>query len=195
VINPSEKADCDRWLEHLGVADAPLVVVQTEARREKRGRWPAKRWARLLRAIMERMPTAFALVAGTPEEKTAVGTVVDAVDHPRVRSVAGELPLRRLIALLDRAHSCLSLDTGPAHIAAAVGCPVTVIAGPVHPGLYRPVGLPGRVEVVAGIPPEEWPSDHMVFYRTHRVEAVEPEAVLAAWEGLNRRIDRGLSSS
>jgi len=190
VIDPAEAADCDRWLEHRGLASAPVVVVQSQSRRRSKGRWPAERWAELLRAIMERMPSAHAVFNGTAREAAAVRSVVKAVGHPRVQSAAGELPLRRLIALLDRAHSCVSLDSGPAHIAAAVGCPVTVVVGSVHPDLYRPVGLPGRVGVAASVPPEDWHSDPDVFFQIHRVETVEPAVVLAAWESVRARSGR-----
>jgi heptosyltransferase-2/heptosyltransferase-3 len=43
---------------------------------------------------------------------------------PRVKAVADQLPLRRLFALLTRAHSMIRVDTGPAHAAAALGCAI-----------------------------------------------------------------------
>ena len=179
---PAEVADCEGWLAERGWAGSPVVVMQIESRRKKRGRWPVDRWAAVVRGVVGRIPSARVLFAGTAKEAPAVRAVVEATAHPRVHGVAGELPIRRLIALLTRAHSCLSLDTGPAHIAAAVGCPVVVLAGTVHPDLYRPVGTSGRVEVVTGMPPAERPSDFEVFYDGHTVEMVAVDAVLEAWE-------------
>ncbi|MFM2399101.1 MAG: hypothetical protein RL341_1258, partial [Pseudomonadota bacterium] len=40
-----------------------------------------------------------------------------------------ELPIARLLPLLRRAHSMISVDTGPAHAAAALGCPLVVMFG------------------------------------------------------------------
>jgi hypothetical protein len=40
-------------------------------------------------------------------------------DQGQVHNVADDLPLRRLLALLSMAHSGISVDTGPAHAAAA----------------------------------------------------------------------------
>lgn len=194
VIDPAEATVSQRWLENRGLASAPVVVVQSQSRRRSKGRWPAERWAGLLRAIMERLPSAHAVFTGTSREAGAIRRVVRAIGHPRVHSVAGELSLRPLIALLDRAHSCVSLDSGPAHIAAAVGCPVTVVVGPAHPGLYRPVGLSGRVGVVGGMPPEDWPSDPAVFSQTHRVESVDPAVVFKTWETVCERSGRWKSA-
>lgn len=187
VISADEIEDCESWLEDRGLSGVPIVVVQTEARRRNRGRWPTQCWVEVLREIVNRLPSACALVVGAPNERAKVQGLVKDVGQPRVRSAAGELPLRRLIPLLERAHSCLSIDTGPAHIAAAVDCPVVVVAGPVHPGLYRPVGRPGLVEVVTGMPPDEWPSDYRIFRQLHTMEMVAPADVLDAWERVSRR--------
>jgi heptosyltransferase-2/heptosyltransferase-3 len=187
VVRPDETADCEAWLRDRGLSGAPIVVVQTESRRLKRGRWPTRCWVEVLGRILEQMPAAYALVVGAPRERETVQELVTAIGHPRVRFAAGELPLRHLIALLDRAHSCLSLDTGTAHIAAAVGCPVVVVVGPVHPGLYRPIGRPELVELATSMAPRDWPSDYRAFCREHNLASVEPAAVLGAWERVARR--------
>jgi heptosyltransferase-2/heptosyltransferase-3 len=56
-------------------------------------------------------------------------------------NAAGELPIPRLIALLERAQGLVTVDSGPAHAAAAVGCPQVVLFGKASPSLYRPWGV------------------------------------------------------
>lgn len=57
-----------------------------------------------------------------------------------------------LAARFAAAHAAISIDTGPGHLAAAVGCPLVSVFGPSDPKLFLPRG-PGRVELVLGSAP------------------------------------------
>ena len=50
-----------------------------------------------------------------------------------------------LAGLLARARALVSNDSGPMHLAGAVGTPVVAMFGPTDPGLTGPVGSPSRV--------------------------------------------------
>jgi heptosyltransferase-2/heptosyltransferase-3 len=58
-----------------------------------------------------------------------------------VHNVADDLPIHILLPLLERASSMVSVDTGPAHASAALGCPSVVLFGTSDPRLYRPGGV------------------------------------------------------
>jgi heptosyltransferase-2/heptosyltransferase-3 len=61
------------------------------------------------------------------------------------------LPIPRLVALLERASGLVTVDSGPAHAAAAVDCPQVVLFGKALPSLYRPWGTGGAdVRVLTG---------------------------------------------
>ena len=75
------------------------------------------------------MPTLRVMVCGSPSEAPIVKEIVTLCNDQRVMSVAADLPLTRLIALTGVAHSMISIDTGPAHIAAAMDCPSVVLFG------------------------------------------------------------------
>jgi heptosyltransferase-2/heptosyltransferase-3 len=60
-----------------------------------------------------------------------------------VHNVADDLPVPRLLALLAEADSLLSVDSGPAHAAVAVGCPVVDLFGKASVDEYRPRGASG----------------------------------------------------
>lgn len=193
VVAAAEDEDCRRWLDGLGWRGEPLVLFQTEARRKKRGRWPAERWRELIAAVLARLPGARALLAGTPAEQPRTAALAAACADPRVRDVAGELPLRRLFALLPYAHSCFSLDTGPAHAAAALGCPVVVLMGHADPRRNRPYGSPDLVQVVAAWPEAEWPATCEAWGAAHDIHAIEVAEVLAAWDRLALRAQASAS--
>ena len=188
VVAAMEDADCRRWLEALGWRGEPLVLFQTEARRLNRGRWPEERWRELIAGVLGRLPGAWALLLGTAGERPRTSALAAACRDPRVRDVAGDLPLRRLFALLPYAHSCFSLDTGPAHAAAALSCPVVMLMGRADPRRNRPFGPPALVQVVTAWPdPARWPPDAAEWWDRHDITEIPVGAVVAAWERLGPR--------
>jgi hypothetical protein len=78
--------------------------------------------------------------------------IVSAVADKRVRSLAGETPLRRLLSVLSLAHSLISVDTGPAHAAAAIGCPLVVLFGATDPRVNGPIATSAPVSIISGPP-------------------------------------------
>jgi heptosyltransferase-2/heptosyltransferase-3 len=187
AVPEADRRDCRRWIEESGWGGRPLVLVQSQSRRRNRGRWPTERWAAAVAAVLADLPAARVLLLGSPAEARAVEVLRAACADPRVVNVAAELPLDRLFALATVAHSCLSLDSGPAHVAAALGCPVVVLPGWADPRRNRPPGPPERVRVVAEAPPDEWPPDVYGWQRWHRLEVVPVAAVVQAWRGLAPR--------
>jgi heptosyltransferase-2/heptosyltransferase-3 len=188
AVSAEEAVEAAAWLQGIGWHAAPLVVVQPGNKRSMKGKagvrdlkhWPEERWAAVVRGVLAAQPAARVLIAGTPSEAAVIGPIVELVGDTRCRSGADDLPLRRLFAILARAHSLISVDTGPAHAAAALGCPVTVLFGKTDPFRNRPVGR-ARVSVVAG-PPDAPPTDSPEAWAAcHDMAFITPEAVLAAW--------------
>ena len=110
---------------------------------------------------------------------TPVETLRRACGDERVANAAHDLGLRRLFALATLAHSCVSLDSGPAHVAAACGCPVVVLMGMADPRRNRPLGR-AAVEIVTSVPEDEWPATRAEWEAWHQVAAIEVPAVVAA---------------
>lgn len=181
AVTPEEVDDCRSWLARRGLGDAPMVVVQTSSRNLKRGRWPRDRWRRAGEGILSALPDARLVLTGTPAEGDEVRSLVSELGDPRLVDATSDLPLRRLFALLTLAHSCVSLDTGPAHAAAALGCPVVVLTGAADPRRCQPRPDRAPVEVVASIPREEWPDDPHEWRRRNRMEQIGVDDVLEAW--------------
>jgi heptosyltransferase-2/heptosyltransferase-3 len=95
------------------------------------------------------------------------------------------LTLRRLFALLEHANSMISLDTGPAHAAAALGCPVVVLAGRADPRRNRPAGPPERVQLATAFAEGSWPTTVGEWWRLHHPADIQVASVVDAWSRLN----------
>ncbi|HEX6497636.1 MAG TPA: glycosyltransferase family 9 protein [Micromonosporaceae bacterium] len=100
-------------------ASGPRVVLHpgaTDARR----RWPAERFAAVGDALARL--GAHVLVTGTPPERDLVEQVVATMDAPAT-ALVGALSIGGLAALFAGSALVVSNDTGPVHVAEAVGCP------------------------------------------------------------------------
>ena len=102
-------------------------------------RWPAERFAALaLRLGSTHAPVA--LTYGPGEESLVEEVERRAAGHARRVATPG---LRVLAAVLSRARQVIGGDTGPLHLAAALGVPVLGIYGPKDPAVYGPYGRRG----------------------------------------------------
>jgi heptosyltransferase-2/heptosyltransferase-3 len=177
----SELAEASVWLRDRGWTGRPLILVQPGNHRSasrKRGRWrrlnkddkawPIERWGELLRRVQARTPQAQLLLRGAPTEVPMLKEVAAASGLADVAALY--LPLRPTFALCTMAHSMISVDTGPAHAAAAVGLPLVVICGVQPPGFWAPRSATGSPVLTVGGPP-----------LTLRADQVPVEAVFNAW--------------
>jgi lipopolysaccharide heptosyltransferase II len=106
----------------LGDADdAPLVALHVGASATSR-RWPAERFGAVADELVRRRGARI-VFTGSASEAPLVAAARAVMSRPS-RSLAGELSLGELGALLARADLVVTNNSGPAHLAAAVGTPV-----------------------------------------------------------------------
>jgi lipopolysaccharide heptosyltransferase II len=107
-------------------------------------RWSGESFARLVRQLDDPKATSFAFI-GTAPERSYVQSVIERTGiHGRCGNLAGMLSVPQLSALLERASLVVSNDSGPAHIAAALGAPVLAMYGPESPEFYGLIGRRAR---------------------------------------------------
>jgi heptosyltransferase-2/heptosyltransferase-3 len=94
------------------------------------------------------------VLSGMPKERRLLTSIARAVPSKRVFQASHDLPMRRLLALLERAAAMVSVDTGPAHAAAALGCPLIVLYGAARPAQWLPRGAESSTVIAIGGPPE-----------------------------------------
>lgn len=102
-------------------------------------RWPSERFAAAAVAVSSQEDVRWVLFGG-PKDQAITGQIARAV--PGAVDVAGRTTLRELMALLAACRVVLTNDTGPMHVAAALGVPVVVPFGSTSPELTGP-GMPG----------------------------------------------------
>ncbi len=106
----------------------------------ERKRWPVERYATVARFILDHYPNTAVVVVGGPGDREAGEQIVRELQG-RGLNVAGDLALRETAAVLAKCGLYLGNDTGPMHIAAAVGVPIVAIyADPPLPELASSAG-------------------------------------------------------
>ena len=191
-VPPEWHVQTEAWLQQHRLAERPLILLQPGHKKtHKRGRiataahdkhWPAERWGAVVRAVLAEVPGAAALVCGSARERGLVQEIVDAAgalpSGARIVNVAAMQPtLQRVVALTARAHSMISVDTGPAHIAGAMDCPLLVLYGSAGWQRWRPRSPSGNVQVLGP----------RAFTPGAEVMSLGVDAVLSAWRALSPR--------
>lgn len=103
-------------------------------------RWPADRFGAVAGRVSAEVPGIRWVILGGPGDRAVAGTL--AAMLPGAVDLAGRTTLRELMAVLASCRLVLTNDTGPMHVAAALGVPVVVPFGSTSPELTGP-GMPG----------------------------------------------------
>lgn len=149
-------------LEPLGISPGPVanfhVPIQPKAK-EKMSRLvppgaigliagcrgPGKRWPiEGFGAVIDALPDRPFVLFGTPDERDLCTEVV-AWCHRPVANLAGQTSLPEMVAGLARCALVIGNDTGPLHVAAALGVPVVGLYGPTNPQSVGPYNQLERV--------------------------------------------------
>lgn len=105
--------------------------------------WPADHFAEVADRLIEDYRAAV-YFTGSPGDGPAIKAIQDRMRHPTT-SLAGRTTLTELAAFYQLMACVISTDTGPMHIAAAVGTPVIALFGPTAPWRTGPYGQAHRV--------------------------------------------------
>jgi lipopolysaccharide heptosyltransferase II len=122
----------------------PLVGIHASGGREVK-QWEPARFAELASRLAASHAARIVLTGSAGDRavvdrlKAALPSGIDAID------LAGDLDLVTLAAVLERMAVFVTGDTGPMHLAAAVGTPVVAVFGPSDPARWGPLASAARI--------------------------------------------------
>jgi ADP-heptose:LPS heptosyltransferase len=120
----------------LANAEPPLIGLHPAARELTR-RWPVERFATVGTALRRKYGGTVVIV-GEPEEQATGEMLVQQLGEPYLNLI-GKTSLVTLGAVIDRLSVLITNDTGPAHIAYALGAPTVTIFGAGNPATNGPL--------------------------------------------------------
>lgn len=129
-------AAVDQFLQEHKALDHPLVGLNLSASRPIK-QWPLAQFVEVAQQVV-RMG-AIPVLLGGPTDR-AIAARFQEMSAVEVVVATGRLNLRQSAALLQRCRVVVTADTGPMHLAVAVGTPVVAIFGPTDPELTGPIG-------------------------------------------------------
>jgi heptosyltransferase-1 len=136
-VDPEAEAWCGKWLAATFRGAARPIALITPGAGWGAKRWPPERYAAVAAGLADR--GLHVVVNAGPGEETIATAIATG------GAVALTTTLPQLIALTRRVALCIGGDTGPLHLASALGRPVVGIYGPTDPSRNGPYGTRARV--------------------------------------------------
>src|SRR6185437_6295627 len=131
------RMDLQSLIGRYALADRPVILFQAGNKRTMHGGsrkrrsntkyWPEGRWAAVLRMFRAEYPRHALLLLGAAREAALNKEILARAQVTDAHNLAGQSSVPQLLALVERAFGMVSVDTGSAHVAAAVGCPLLVL--------------------------------------------------------------------
>ena len=139
-LRPENRAEAEALVRAHGIENGYVVLHAARGISLERVRWPVERFA----AIGDAMSMACGLpvaLTGSADDAPSIRAIGERMTRPHA-VVAGDTTLMGLAALLERAGVVVALDSGPMHIAAALGTPTVGIFAlrTDLPDRWRPLG-------------------------------------------------------
>lgn len=129
-ISPKEKEDAHQFLKLLGINLEKNIIVGINpgAAFGTAKCWPPERFESVTRQLLEN-PEVIVLYFGDASGTSLINDICKSLPPERVINLAGRTTLRELIALINSCSIILTNDSGPMHIAAALGVPLLALFG------------------------------------------------------------------
>jgi lipopolysaccharide heptosyltransferase II len=136
-------AEAQAWVrDHLGEAGHHRLLVVHPGSGGRRKVWPPERFGTALRSVLNQFPELRVVLLGGPAEEDLLEVINHTLERsmrPRVVNLGGQTDFARMGAVFQRAALVLCNDSGPMHLAAAVGAPGVALFGPTDPEIWGPV--------------------------------------------------------
>lgn len=147
-LSDEDRRQAASILDRAGLAGhAPLVAVHPGASKEPRA-WHPDRFAGLGRSLAGRYAARIILL-GSAAERGLRERIAGGIPRGGVFLPAPDLSMKATGALIERCHLFVGNDSGPMHVAAALGVPTVAIFGPGTPRRTAPIAARGRVVAIS----------------------------------------------
>ncbi len=120
---------------HIQSDELPVLVINPAASKPERS-WFAASYVEVIRFVLSHFNMQVILIGGPGPQDKALGDAI-ASEVP-VTNLIGQSTPKQLLALIDLATLVVCPDTGPAHMASAMGTPVVALHAVTHVGISGP---------------------------------------------------------
>jgi ADP-heptose:LPS heptosyltransferase len=136
VIPADDKCHAEQKATALGISLSEAIVINPAGTRDI-NRWPPEKLAEFIAWIEVNLEGFTPVLVGGPGDSWLEDAIVNHLGRP-VKSLIGKLSLQELGSVLQQAAVTVTGDTGPLHIAAAVGARIVCLSGAADPDRTGP---------------------------------------------------------
>lgn len=180
-LGADDRAAANAVWQTLPHSDAAFTIVAAVTTRQPIGVFPPSLFRQILSEALAIEPRARVLLAGSDADRPVLDTIAGELGD-RAITIAGTLPVRAFIALLERADALLGSDSGPRHMANAAGIPVFFVRNMAVPEIEAGRYCDTETDLA---PPGQFLSPEA---NRAALETIDPAAAAAALiEGARRR--------
>ncbi|HEX2584256.1 MAG TPA: glycosyltransferase family 9 protein [Steroidobacteraceae bacterium] len=176
-----------QWLASHQLDNKPLILIQAGNKRTMRRfgfrqrnsnskYWPEQNWGSVLRELHVMHPDHAIVMLGVPSESPLNQDIMAQASISNVHDLAPEMTIPRLMMLCERAYGMVTVDTGPAHVASALGCKMVTLFGKAAPEMYAPRGANAIVRCLTG-----------TYENETSMLGITPAMVMSAWQDVQAR--------
>ena len=145
-LTVEDEGFAEGYLAGHGVGDGDLLVCTHPGAGAPVKLWRSKEWAQVADTLAQRYG-ARVILTGSAEEAPLCRAIAEEMTTKPIVA-AGETSLGGLAAIMARCRLVLGVDSGPLHLAVAMGTPTVHLFGPVDSRAFGPWGDPARHIVV-----------------------------------------------
>jgi ADP-heptose:LPS heptosyltransferase len=109
--------------------------------------WGHSNFVQLIRNILKTY-NGSVLLTGSSQDASTIEPIFRLIGNPRLHSIAGQTRVRELAAVIKNLDLLISVDSGPSHMAAALGTPLLVLWGPGRLEQTKPISSISPIRIV-----------------------------------------------
>ena len=144
-LSEHETGSAEKMFSESGIGETDFVIgLNPGSTYGSAKRWLPERYAEAADRLIQSLSLytarrARVIIVGAPGEEALGQAIADSMQSEPVQ-FAGRTSVRDLMGVIQRCRLFLTNDTGPMHIAAALGVPVVAVFGPTDPSRTSPLG-------------------------------------------------------
>lgn len=176
-VSSHEKCQAERLFDSLKIdRNRPVILLNPGAFYGSAKRWPVSKYAELAILLQEKTGSEILILGSSTEAELAESIASPMKKTPVI--LTGKTSLPQLAAIISLGDLLITNDSGPMHIANALGIPVVALFGPTDPRITGPFQPPSTV-IQKEVPC--WPCSYRDCPYDHRcMMKIEPEEVYQA---------------
>lgn len=175
-LTATDLREATRLAETNGVRTGDRLIGLHVGAKHPARRWPVSHWIEVADRLAS-LPGVKIVLTGSQSEKSLVDEVAQRASAPLI-NLAGQTTLGGLAALIARARLFVSADSGPGHLASALGTSSVLVFGKTDPNRWGPLDQWRHHVIWRRVPCS--PCDYAVCPTDHRcLTSIRPDTVLA----------------